>query len=158
MTCISPCLQIFCDLLPPICVSFLDLHLFYVMNLHKFVMLFAQCSITYYLIAFLFCTQDGCWHDKKIGDQHMLIMNVLLNYFLSIPLIILHVSVLQYYDLLYHHVTIGNPLRFPWITYSVELTWLVGAGYEIWFMKTVLATAKRLCKVAISFNPYCWQH
>jgi hypothetical protein len=41
---------------------------------------------------------------------------------------------------------------------EVELTGLTGTDCEFWFMKTVLARAKRLHKVAISFNPNCWQH
>ncbi|CAL5036925.1 unnamed protein product [Urochloa decumbens] len=41
---------------------------------------------------------------------------------------------------------------------EVELTGLTGTDCELWFMKTMLASAKRLCKVAISFNPCCWQH
>ena len=41
---------------------------------------------------------------------------------------------------------------------EVELTGLTGTDCEVWFMKTMLASAKGLFKVGISFNPYCWQH
>ncbi|RLN13437.1 hypothetical protein C2845_PM09G03490 [Panicum miliaceum] len=62
-------------------------------------------------------------------------------------------------DLLCHH-------RYHWKSneismahlQEVELTGLTGTDCEVWFMKTVLASAKGLFKVAISFNPYCWQH
>ena len=41
---------------------------------------------------------------------------------------------------------------------EVELTGLTGTNCEFQFMKAILARAKRLHKVAISFNPNCWQH
>ena len=41
---------------------------------------------------------------------------------------------------------------------EVELTGLTGTDCEVWFMKTMLTSAKGLFKVGISFNPYCWQH
>ncbi|CAL5051206.1 unnamed protein product [Urochloa decumbens] len=40
---------------------------------------------------------------------------------------------------------------------EIELTGLTGTDCELWFMHVVLASAKRLCKVAISFNRECWQ-
>lgn len=41
---------------------------------------------------------------------------------------------------------------------ELELTGLTGTECELWFMKVVLAGAKNLYKVAIRFNPKCWQH
>jgi hypothetical protein len=41
---------------------------------------------------------------------------------------------------------------------EVELTGLTGIDCELWFMKAVIASAERLRKVDISFNPKCWQH
>lgn len=40
---------------------------------------------------------------------------------------------------------------------EVELTGLTGTECELWFMETMLASAERLRKVTISFNPKC-QH
>ncbi|KAJ1263828.1 hypothetical protein BS78_09G216700 [Paspalum vaginatum] len=41
---------------------------------------------------------------------------------------------------------------------ELELTGLRGTDCELWFMKAVIASAKRLHKVAISFHPKCWEH
>ncbi|KAJ1258155.1 hypothetical protein BS78_10G052800 [Paspalum vaginatum] len=41
---------------------------------------------------------------------------------------------------------------------ELEFTGLTGTDCELWFMKVVLASAKRLCKVAISFHTKCWQY
>ncbi|CAN6202433.1 unnamed protein product [Urochloa humidicola] len=40
---------------------------------------------------------------------------------------------------------------------EIELTGLTGTDCELWLMEVVLASAKRLRKVAISFNRECWQ-
>ncbi|CAN6214980.1 unnamed protein product [Urochloa humidicola] len=40
---------------------------------------------------------------------------------------------------------------------EIELIGLSGTDCELWFMQATLASAKRLCKVAISFNRECWQ-
>lgn len=37
---------------------------------------------------------------------------------------------------------------------EAEFTGLIGIDCEVWFIKAMLASAKRLQKVAISFNPY----
>jgi len=41
---------------------------------------------------------------------------------------------------------------------EVELTGLTGTDCELWFMNTVLASARGLHRVDIGFNPKCWQH
>ena len=41
---------------------------------------------------------------------------------------------------------------------EVELSGLTGTECELWFMKAVLRSAKGLRKVAITFNPKCWQY
>ncbi|KAJ1258152.1 hypothetical protein BS78_10G052500 [Paspalum vaginatum] len=41
---------------------------------------------------------------------------------------------------------------------EVEFTGLIGTECELWFMKDMLASATKIRKVAINFNPKCWQH
>ncbi|WVZ82404.1 hypothetical protein U9M48_029670 [Paspalum notatum var. saurae] len=41
---------------------------------------------------------------------------------------------------------------------EVEFTGLIGTECELWFMKDMLASARGIRKVAIHFNPKCWQH
>ncbi|KAG2604376.1 hypothetical protein PVAP13_4NG058466 [Panicum virgatum] len=62
-------------------------------------------------------------------------------------------------DLLCHHRYHwkSNEISMAYLV-EVELTGLTGTDCEVWFMKTILTSAKGLFKVAISFNPYCWQH
>ncbi|PUZ62085.1 hypothetical protein GQ55_4G329400 [Panicum hallii var. hallii] len=77
---------------------------------------------------------------------------------------------LPFFDELFYNLPAGLDLlchhRYHWKSneismahlQEVELTGLTGTDCEVWFMKTMLASAKGLFKVAISFNPYCWQH